>query len=196
MSLEIEKSCLARLERGSVFVDVGANEGVVTRLALDFGHPSELIYAIEPSIDCIPSLDALGVTVTRVALGEALGQVAMFGDGELLSVRERDLDDIGIIHVFKETVPMLTLDFYCESAGVEEIGFLKLDVEGSEAAILRGASGLLEAGAVKEIAFEVLGSDTKFTDGYEPSLEEIEAVLGDGYETVEQVEAMHLARRR
>ena len=49
------------------------------------------------------------------------------------------------------TVPLARLD---EVPGVERLGLMKIDVEGHEADVLRGAWGLLESGAVRDIVFE------------------------------------------
>jgi FkbM family methyltransferase len=51
-------------------------------------------------------------------------------------------------------VRVTTLDDIAATEGVDEIGLLKIDVEGMELAVLRGAQRLLERGAVKRIQFE------------------------------------------
>ncbi len=53
-----------------------------------------------------------------------------------------------------ERVEVRTLDDFCAEQGVERIDFLKLDVEGHELAVLRGAQRMLGAGAVSMIQFE------------------------------------------
>ena len=53
------------------------------------------------------------------------------------------------------TVPIAaaTLDQIC--AGIESIDVLKIDVEGAESLVLKGASGLLRAQRIKEVFLEV-----------------------------------------
>ena len=53
-----------------------------------------------------------------------------------------------------EEVEVLTLDSFCESQSIDQIDFLKLDLEGHELAALQGAKSLLERGKIKHIQFE------------------------------------------
>jgi hypothetical protein len=47
-----------------------------------------------------------------------------------------------------------TLDAYAAASGLRRIDFLKLDVEGYEPAVLRGAAGLLNRHAIGTLFFE------------------------------------------
>jgi hypothetical protein len=51
-----------------------------------------------------------------------------------------------------------TLDAYCLRNGVERIDLLKVDVEGHELAVLRGARRLFERGAIHRVLFEFGGT--------------------------------------
>mgnify|MGYP001953003706 CR=1 FL=1 len=51
-----------------------------------------------------------------------------------------------------------TLDLYCNKAGVERIQFLKIDVEGGEFDVLKGASQLLANGNIDVMQFEYGGT--------------------------------------
>ncbi len=53
-----------------------------------------------------------------------------------------------------ERIEVRALDDFCREQGVERIDFLKLDVEGHELAVLRGARRMLGAGTVSLIQFE------------------------------------------
>jgi FkbM family methyltransferase len=53
-----------------------------------------------------------------------------------------------------EPIDVQTLDAFCEEQGVGHIDLLKLDVEGHELAVLRGAERMLSAGRVSMIQFE------------------------------------------
>jgi hypothetical protein len=52
-------------------------------------------------------------------------------------------------------VPAWSLDDYCRSNGLRKIGFLKVDVEGYEEEVFKGARILLESGSVNCIYYEV-----------------------------------------
>ena len=51
-------------------------------------------------------------------------------------------------------VNQVKLDSFCEQQMIDEVDFLKIDVEGGELEVLRGASNLLEEKKIKVIQFE------------------------------------------
>lgn len=51
-------------------------------------------------------------------------------------------------------VALQTLDAYCEANGVEHIDFVKIDTEGNDVAVLRGATAMMKAGRIDFIQFE------------------------------------------
>ena len=50
---------------------------------------------------------------------------------------------------------MVTLDDFCTERDLDEIDFLKVDVEGSDWDVLQGAAGMLSKGAVNVVAIEI-----------------------------------------
>ena len=54
----------------------------------------------------------------------------------------------------KETVELATIDDYCEAHCVAEIALLKIDAEGHDLFVLRGASRLLSQKAINVVQFE------------------------------------------
>lgn len=141
---------------GDVCMDVGAEYGLysvpLARLVGATGH----VFAVEPTPNLVQRLRftarALGtrsVTVAPVALG------AQSGWGELsvprrwgLPVHGRSYLKDGSIHPGPNiefgsaatiSVRVQTLDGLCDELGVDRLDFLKVDVEGAELAILKGA---------------------------------------------------------
>ncbi len=53
-----------------------------------------------------------------------------------------------------EAVTMATLDEYAEQAGLKHISLLKVDTEGNDMAVLRGARALLTAQRISVVQFE------------------------------------------
>jgi FkbM family methyltransferase len=52
------------------------------------------------------------------------------------------------------TVPMITLDNFCRDYGIEQIDVLKIDTQGAELDILRGAEHILDASKIQIIVTE------------------------------------------
>ncbi len=74
-----------------------------------------------------------------------------------------------------------TLDAFCADAGIEQISVLKVDVEGAEGRVLRGAHDLLAERRVALLMLE-LSDETLAADGW--SSERVLRLLRDhGYET-------------
>lgn len=138
------------LKPGQVLFDVGANVGQFTLLAAKRVGPSGRVHAFEPapeeykklctnvSMNRFPNVltnpvaicDHVGETVLRTA-GPGLGLYNSLGRPLASSL-------IGGI-----SVPCTTLDSYVEAKGVPRVDLLKVDVEGAELAVLRGAAHLL-----------------------------------------------------
>lgn len=52
------------------------------------------------------------------------------------------------------TVEKATVDEYCRVRAIDHIHFLKIDTEGNDLRVLRGASGMLERGRIELVQFE------------------------------------------
>src|SRR5512138_27186 len=137
------------LSPSDVFVDVGANIGLYTLLASRLVGERGSVHAFEPLSDAYELLQKnvqfnqlTNVRLNPVALGEQAGEA------ELYVNQESTLTSMGrtgrgrVLSVKK--VPIWTLDEYAAKTGVEKIDFLKIDVEGFEGHVLRGAGALLE----------------------------------------------------
>lgn len=136
---EREMRALARLApRGGVAFDLGANVGMYSLL---LARSCARVFAFEPMprnlhflVRTLASNGADNVTVVPCAVSDHLGLDAI---SEGASCAEAALDPCG-------TQPTLTVscDQFAERFGVEP-ALLKVDVEGAEAAVLRGASRIL-----------------------------------------------------
>ena len=56
---------------------------------------------------------------------------------------------------YSETIELMTLDTFCEQNGINSIDFLKIDVQGYEYNILKGADKMLAGNHIKCIQFEI-----------------------------------------
>lgn len=176
------------LRPGMCFVDVGANAGLFTLLAAAAVGPSGAVHAFEPSprerahLQSNIELNSLkNVHVYPVALGSA-AQTAS------LSVSDREHPGQNTLGGFsyRETsqaysieVSVETLDQVVERESVNRIDLMKIDVEGSETAVIRGASAALRRfrpviiAEANETALSQMGSNTN---------ELLDLIRSQGYE--------------
>lgn len=154
-----ELRVLRSLPRGSVVLDVGANVGGYTRAALVAGH---VVHSFEPSPVAFAELERASgsACLHPYGLGDADEEVELFapepGSG-MASVYLRR-------HPRHEWTPqgrirVRRLDDVAREEGIEHVDLLKLDVEGHELAVLRGAEQLLAGGHVERIQFEFGGTN-------------------------------------
>ena len=137
-----ERAAIARLLPScAAFVDVGANNGFYALLAAHLGTPS---LAIEPDAGNLVVLrqNAAGkpIEIVAGAVSESAGTVDLFGDGDMASF---DPAWQGVGRHFRQTVATMRLDTLLEDRWPGEQLLIKVDVEGAEALVLRGASATL-----------------------------------------------------
>jgi FkbM family methyltransferase len=142
------------LEAGGVFVDVGANHGLLSlglagkhadSVAFHLFEPNaELRESIRKSLSMYPPLD---VRVNAEALSSSAGEVRMhFESGHL-----------GMSHVVDSggvSVDSTTLDSYLDSQDIGFVDLLKIDVEGFELEVLRGCEQAMQQNRIGAVYFE------------------------------------------
>jgi FkbM family methyltransferase len=153
---------------GMTVVDVGANHGLFSLEAAHFVGPSGRIHAFEPArrtrATLAANLRANGlddrVEVYPMALGAAPGMARLRIHHEQSGLNSLADDDIRwnrrrLAADAVEDVAVTTLDDHAAARGLGSIDFLKIDVEGFERDVLRGARGLLGRRGVRWIMVEV-----------------------------------------
>lgn len=161
--LEDEVAGLAEHVRpGAVCLDVGAEYGLYTWALAGLVGPSGHVHAVEPQpgpssfVDATRRLLRAGnVTVYRTALGAATGGgVLALPRRRLMPVHGRAFlttgaDGLGSNTEFgrHEDVPVAvtTVDDLVTALGPARLDLVKVDIEGAEARLLRGAAGTLAA---------------------------------------------------
>ena len=138
-TFEAQKTSLLRrpLQQGDVFVDVGANIGYFTCLAR---HSGTKTIAIEPSAgNLYANLMINGwtdVEVLPLGLSDKLGVAPLYGGGMEASLLE---GWAGASEVWKWTIALATLDNVLGTRFRGKKLLVKIDVEGTEYGLLRGA---------------------------------------------------------
>jgi FkbM family methyltransferase len=145
-----------------VVSDVGAHVGEWTTYLLQQcnarGLGRVLITCFEPSPDSRAMLEKVAqeansgrVAVIPKALSETIGTVDLHLTGGGVSSLHEQATRPTVKLVRVETV---TLDAFCDDAGIERIDLVKIDAEGHDMAVIRGGTQLLERQAVGVLQFE------------------------------------------
>lgn len=127
------------VERGAVVFDVGANVGFYTLLASVLAGPEGKVFAFEPMPRNLRYLNlhltlngVTNATVVQVAVADSDGTVCFdLGPNHATG----HLDDQGRLRV-----QAVTLDDMVFARGLPAPSVIKIDVEGAEALVLRGAA--------------------------------------------------------
>lgn len=161
------KSILAPLLNGiekPVLFDVGANIGNYTS-ALHEQFPAAEIYAFEPvenTFNQLRSNISDKANAFNIGFGSFAGKSVIYNTGED-NASELSTTHKEILHdIFKSddvvteiAFDVDTIDSFCHQQGIGSIDFLKIDVEGNELSVLKGASQMLTNEKIKLIQFEI-----------------------------------------
>lgn len=176
-----------------LFMVVGANFGVwVTALAA--AHPAAHVYGFEPAPDTFAALrdnialnGLRNVTALQLAVSDSAGtfqfQITQnapnFNRLAPNKSSAKDLHRGRFVGSRTTEVKSVVLDDFCRDRGIDRIGFLKIDVEGADVCVLRGARDLLCRRAIELMLIEV---DPDNLRELGDSLEDlVSAITGAGY---------------
>ena len=183
-----------------IIFDVGANIGDYTDEVFRRLENRAEIYCFEPGQQAFLSLNEKfgginNIHLCNIGLGDAEETLTLFSESDGVSLRaslyDLCLDHLGFKMSHVEKVPVSTIDLFCENHGINQIDFLKLDVEGHELKVLKGAQKLLDSKRIRAIQFEFgpcnIDSRSFFRDFFyllNPSYR-IYRVLGNGLAPIE-----------
>lgn len=153
--------CEQFCDKSKNFVDIGAHMGTYS---IHLSKFSNQVYSFEAQRDTYYNLcggialnNYQNIIAYNVALGDPenhnkemnLNQVSDDGGGSTMSEEIVEISNNNIIKTHK--IKVRTLDSY----NLENIGFLKLDVEGWEISVLKGAENTLKNNGYPRFIFEV-----------------------------------------
>jgi FkbM family methyltransferase len=134
------------LPRGATFVDIGANIGWFSLLAASLVGPTGRVIAVEPNPRNVALLRQSAkdngfdnIDVAAVALGERPGAAALETDGSngrLIPIDGPPLQAVEASFV----VATFPLDTVLNELGAGRVDVVKIDVEGAEPFVIRGAT--------------------------------------------------------
>jgi FkbM family methyltransferase len=178
------KDCriLRRLVKpGDVILDAGANVGYFSLLFAKWLHGSGMVHAFEPFAETIRRFERNlelnaelrpMVRLHRLALADFTGNLGM-------SVPDQGNQGCNFLGGAGSTkVDVTTLDAFCEREHLDRVDLIKIDVEGSEVALLRGAEQTIRR--LRPVLMIEVNTATLQRAGY-TSRDLIEAIARHGY---------------
>lgn len=143
--------------RGLVLLDVGANRGDWTAKALDLGIgvPALHVHSFEPSATSRAGLERRfsgthAVTIHPQAMSARAGEAPFYSAWAGARTSSLAPDPTASV----ERVSMTTVDDFVLRRGLGPIALLKIDAEGHDCQVLRGAEQTLREGRVEVVQFE------------------------------------------
>jgi FkbM family methyltransferase len=143
-----------------VVVDVGANVGYWCLHVLEI-NPQAHVFCIEPSSSTYQRLlektQGKPVQSFHMGMGDAPGELTFNIYGERSEINSfYNLSSTTPIRT--ETVTIETIDRFCATQQIAFIDFLKIDTEGFDFAVIRGAESMLRDGKIQYVQFEYGGN--------------------------------------
>jgi FkbM family methyltransferase len=147
-------------ENWNTVFDVGAHRGHWTQAVLSVNSEAQ-VHCFEPFPDVFKILLSNNfhkqVHLNQLALSVSAGTSTMYVRGingcNSLYDRQWTFDGSREDHE-TITIQMTSVDEYCHKHNIEKIDMMKMDVEGSEMNVLRGADEMLRQGKIGCIQFE------------------------------------------
>jgi FkbM family methyltransferase len=155
---------------GGVVLDLGAHLGAIS---LSVAAAKYQVIAVEASSENAASLEASvsrnrldQMQVVWAAVSDHSGTLEFLEEGPFGHVAASELT--GDNRLASTKVPAVTIDELLSEKGVERVDFIKMDVEGSEVAAVRGMKRLLSRADAPPIVYEsngyalgLFGTDTR-----------------------------------
>jgi len=141
----------SRFRAGMTLVDVGANVGLYSALALSTPRFHGRVLAVEPHAESRRYLEkTIESNAPAPGAAQIVGLAASDGAGTLALYKNPENKGDNRLYPDpllrgEESVGADTLDNICRRAGIASAQFVKIDVQGAEAQVVRGAAGLLAA---------------------------------------------------
>jgi len=151
-------SLLGGVPERAVIFDVGANEGQTLR-QIKAALPRAQVHCFEPADEPYQRLEAFAsryddVTLHRLALSATTGHARLKpGPASVMNQTEPcDGEDAG---KGEGIVTQATVESVAQEYGIGRLHLLKVDTEGHDLEVLRGADGLLREGRIDYVLAEV-----------------------------------------
>ena len=146
-----------------IFFDVGANIGDYAK-ELQQEFPNATIYAFEPNANTFETtqknLSSLDIYCVNLGMGNQSEKKNIYSyDSDKSSqhatiYKDLMLDFYKVESIAEIEMELTTIDNFCQQQQIDFIDFLKIDVEGHEIEVLKGAKNKIDEKKIKIIQFE------------------------------------------
>lgn len=147
------------LKRGMTFVDVGANVGYFTLMASALVGVEGMVLAFEPSpyafgrlLHTIEGNHLPQVRAIQSGLSDASGELQLYLPKISGNHTPTMIANDGGTPI---NVPTHRLDEYLTACGIDHVDLMKIDVEGFEPNVIRGATSYIQNGRIHAILCEL-----------------------------------------
>lgn len=135
--------------------DVGANKGDYSEAICRIFKKDFKILAFEPSQSLFSTLKSKFRTNDQISIynfgfSDSKKRLELFDSGDLFG----SVYPTNSTATKSEIIELETIDSFCSIEDIKEIYYLKIDVEGAEIDVLKGAQHLISEGKIKFIQFE------------------------------------------
>jgi FkbM family methyltransferase len=162
-TFEISETRLVQafLRSGMTFLDVGAHIGYYTLIAARLVGDAGRVHSFEPGAKTRAHLEAnvarnglQNVEIHAQALAEQTGEVGFYPSSLASNQGISSIVAPGDGRAAPSTVPSLSLDDFVARIGGRRVDLLKMDIEGAELQVIRGAQRLLSGADAPPMIFE------------------------------------------
>lgn len=147
------------LRPSDIFVDIGGNEAYFSVIASSLVENGK-VYCIEPQSrlsniirENIKINNSAAIKVYRLAISDQAGEVDLFLRPST-NTGASSLFRYWKIGTVKETVPTITLEQFFAENSLTRVRLMKVDCEGAESLVFRGAKSIIEQKLIEFIALE------------------------------------------
>ncbi|MCR4322476.1 MAG: FkbM family methyltransferase [Candidatus Azambacteria bacterium] len=143
-----------------VIFDVGAHIGEYA-LRINKQDPSVRVYCFEPVARTFDMLNKNIIGIENIipvkfALSSAKGLSTIYTNSkiEAINTLQKVSDSSTFVYDGSEEVEVSTVDYYCKENNIKHIDMLKIDTEGHDLEVIRGAKEMIASSKVDVIQFE------------------------------------------